>query len=163
MALGRSRVVDGGDMLVRGLFLPGDEVVIDFTVFGERTVLRVDASLDTATGNQARRLSLAEVENRKVGLYKRMYDSIKVSVLGLAINLAGEVGPSLLRVIRRCSVIAGGRMPVWANWTAATFVGAWVQRLVAAVQVSNAQCVLSALSRVGAGVAALSSSLPVYS
>ena len=54
-------------------------------------------------------------------------------------------------------------MPVWANWTAETFVGAWVQRLVAAVQVSNAQCVLSALSRVGAGVAALSSSLPVYS
>ena len=44
-------------------------------------------------------------------------------------------------------------MPVWANWTAETFVGAWVQRLVAAVQVSNAQCVLSALSRVGAGVA----------
>ena len=40
---------------------------------------------------------------------------------------------------------------------AATFVGAWViQRLVAAVQVSNARCVLLALSRVGAGVAALS-------
>ena len=53
-------------------------------------------------------------------------------------------------------------MPEWANWTAATFVGAWVQRLVAAVQVSNAQCVLSALSRVGVGVAAaISSSLPV--
>ena len=31
------------------------------------------------------------------------------------------------------------------------------------LQVSNAQCVLSALSSVGAGVAALSSSLPVYS
>ena len=93
MALGRSRVVDGGDMLVRGLFLPGDEVVIDFTLlFSERTVVRVDASLDTATGNQARRLSLAEVENRKVGLYRRMYDTIKVSVLGLAINLAGEWG-----------------------------------------------------------------------
>ena len=48
-----------------------------------------------------------------------------------------------------------GRVPEWANWTAATFVGAWVQRMmVAAVQVSNAQCVLSALSRVGVGVAA---------
>ena len=35
--------------------------------------------------------------------------------------------------------------------------------MVAAVQVSNAQWVLSALSRVGVGVAALSSSLPVYS
>ena len=61
-------------------------------------MLRVDASLDTATGNQARRLSLAEVENRKVGLYKRMYDSIKVSVLGLAINLAaGGVGPVVVK------------------------------------------------------------------
>ena len=28
-------------------------------------------------------------------------------VLGLAINLAGGVGPSLLKVIRRCSMIAG--------------------------------------------------------
>ena len=61
-------------------------------------------------------------------MYKRMYDSIKVPVHGLAINLAGGVGPSLLRVIRRCSVVAGGRVPEWANWTAATFVGAWVQR-----------------------------------
>ena len=68
-------------------------------------------------------------------LYKRMYDATinAVSVLGLAINLAGGVGPYLLKVIRRCSVIAGGRVPVWAIWTAATFVGAWVQRLVAAV------------------------------
>ena len=104
-------------------FLSGDEVVVDFTVFSERTVLRVDASLDTSTGDQARRLSLAEVDNRKVGLYKRMYATINVSVLGLAINLAGGVGPSLLKVIRRCSVIAGGRVPMWANWTAATFVG----------------------------------------
>ena len=36
------------------------------------------------------------------------------------------VGPTLLRVIKRCSEIAGGRVPVWANWAAATFVGAWV-------------------------------------
>ena len=50
-------------MLVRGLFLPGDEVVVDCTVFSERTV-RVDASLDTSTGNQARQLSFAEVESR---------------------------------------------------------------------------------------------------
>ena len=47
-------------------------------------------------------------------------------------NLASGVGPTLLRVIRRCSEIAGGRVPVWANWTAATFVGAWVQRMVSA-------------------------------
>ena len=80
-------------------------------------MLRVDASLDTSMGDQARRLSLAEVESRKVGLYKRMHDTINVSVLGLAISLAGGFGPSLLKVIRRCSVIAGGRVHVWANWT----------------------------------------------
>ena len=97
-------------------------------------------SLDTATGNQARRLSLDEVENRKVGLYKRMYDTIKVSVLGLAINLAGGVGPLLLKVIRRSS--------------------GWLRRCRCLM---NARCVLLALSRVGAGVAALSSSLSVYS
>ena len=67
-----------------------------------------------------------------------MYASINVKVLGLAMNLAGGVGPTLLRVIKRCSEIAGGRVPVWAarNWTAATFVGAWaaLQRMVSAVQ-----------------------------
>ena len=59
-------------------------------------------------------------------------------------SLAGGVGPTLLRVIKRCSEIAGGRVPVWANWTAATFVGAWMQRMVSAVQVKNAQCVIAA-------------------
>ena len=53
-------------------------------------------------------------------------------------------------------------MPVWANWTAATFVGAWVQRMVSAVQVKNAQCVIAARSRVGAVVAASSAVFPRY-
>ena len=52
--------------------------------------------------------------------------------------------------------------PVWANWTAATFVGAWVQRMVSAVQVKNAQCVIAARSRVGAVVAASSDVIPRY-
>ena len=78
-------------------------------------------------------------------------------------NLAGGVGPTLLRVIRRCSEIAGGRVPVWANWTAATFVGAWVLRMVSAVQVKNAQCgVIAARSRVGAVVAASLDVIPRY-
>ena len=54
-------------------------------------------------------------------------------------------------------------MPVWANWTAATFVGAWVQRMVSAVQVKNdAQCVIAARSRVGVMVAASSDVIPRY-
>ena len=61
-----------------------------------------------------------------------MYSAINVSVLSLAVNLSGGIGPSLLRFIRRCSVIARGRVPLWANWTVASFVGAWVQRMVAA-------------------------------
>ena len=61
--------------------------------------------------------------------------------------MAGGVGPTLLRVIKRCSeIIVGGRVLVWANWTADTFVGAWVQRMVSAVQVKNAQCVIAAHS-----------------
>ena len=55
-------------------------------------------------------------------------------------------------------------VPEWAQLDGCNFhslgLGVRVQRLVArAVQVSNAQCMLSALSRVGVGVAALSSSL----
>lgn len=73
------------------------------------------------------------------------------------------MGPSLLRVIKRCSVITGGRrVPVWANWTAATFVGVWVQRMASAVQVKNAQCAIATRSRVGAVVAASSAVLPRY-
>ena len=51
-------------------------------------------------------------EENKVVQYKRMYASINVKVLGLAMNLAGGVGPILLRVvIKRCFEIAGGRVP----------------------------------------------------
>ena len=102
-------------MLVRGLFIPGEETVVDFTVFSERTDDRVDAamvpSVSCPTVNP--RFSLADVEGHKVVHYKRMYaGSINVKVLGLAMNLAGGVGPTLLRVIKRCSEIAGGRVPV---------------------------------------------------
>ena len=44
-AHGASRVVDGADMLVRGLFIPGEETVVDFTVFSERAEKRVNASM----------------------------------------------------------------------------------------------------------------------
>ena len=33
-------------MLVRGLFIPGEETVVDMTVFSERTEKRVAASMD---------------------------------------------------------------------------------------------------------------------
>ena len=52
----------------------------------------------------------ADVEENKVVQYKRMYAAINMKVLGLAMNLAGGVGPTLLRVIKRCSEIAGGRI-----------------------------------------------------
>ena len=88
-------------MLVRGLFIPGEETVVDMTVFSERTEKRVAAHPSRVFINP--RFSLADVEGNKVVLYKRMYASINVKVLGLAMNLAGGVGPSLLRVIKRCS------------------------------------------------------------
>ena len=46
-AQGASRVVDGADMLIRGLFIPGEETVVDFTVFSERAEKRVAASNHT--------------------------------------------------------------------------------------------------------------------
>ena len=56
--------------LAWGLFLPGDEVVVDFTVFSERTALRVYATLDPSRISQINHLSLEEVESKKVSLYK---------------------------------------------------------------------------------------------
>ena len=71
------------------------------------------------------------------------------------------VGPTLLRVIKRCSEIAGrpGRgAAVWTNWTDCCLTAAWVQRMVSAVQVKNAQCVIATRSRVGRVGAVLAAS-----
>ena len=67
-----------------------------------------------------------------------MYASINVVVKGLAVNLAGGIGPSLHALIKRCAELAGGLLPPFADWSAPTFVAAWSQRMVIAVQSTNA-------------------------
>ena len=59
-------------------------------------------------------------------------------VKGLAVNLAGGIGPSLHALIKRCAELAGGLLPPFADWSAPTFVAAWSQRMVIAVQSTNA-------------------------
>ena len=39
-----------------------------------------------------------------------------MGVMGLAVNLAGGIGPSLHTLIKRCEVLAGGRLPPFADW-----------------------------------------------
>ena len=63
-----------------------------------------------------------------------MYASINVVVKGLAVNLSGGIGPSLHALIKRCAELAGGLLPSFADWSAPTFVAAWSQRMVIAVQ-----------------------------
>ena len=59
-----------------------------------------------------------------MNLYKRMYATINVVVMGLAVNLAGGIGPSLHALIKRCEVLAGGLLPPFADWSAPTFAAA---------------------------------------
>ena len=55
------------DMLVRGLFIPGEETVVDFTVFSERAEKRVAASMaDPSHVFINPSFSLADVEENKV-------------------------------------------------------------------------------------------------
>ena len=126
-------IFEGGDMYVESLFTPRDQVVIDFTVVSER----IEAKTDLPTAEQ-----------NKVRLYQRMYQPIGVRVLGVALNLAGAAGPALVDLVKRCCLLAGNIMPVWANWSAGgTPVAAWLQRIVCAVQAVSANCVITNVSK----------------
>ena len=52
-----------------------------------------------------------------------------LSVMGLAVNLAGSIGPSLHALIKRCEVLAGGLLNPFADCLVGTHV---CGRLVAA-------------------------------
>ena len=77
-----------------------------------------------------------------------MYPSINVVVKGLAVNLAGGIGPSLHALIKRCAELAGGLLPPFADWSTPTFVAACrSQRMVIAVQSTNACVALRNFTR----------------
>ena len=68
--------------------------------------------------------------------------------MGLAVNLAGGIDPSLHALIKRCAELAGGVLPPFADWLAPTFVAAaWSQRMVIAIQSTNACVALRNFTR----------------
>ena len=136
---------DGADMLLHGLSEPGDETALDFTVVSERAACRVTTAAAAAqTGSEPQVSdSLKGVEDQKFNRYAAMYASINVKMMGVAMDLAGGLGPNLCALIKRCDFLCGSKPPVWANWSAGnTFFSAWRQRIIVAVQMKNAECAL---------------------
>ena len=117
---------EGADTLVSSLFTPGDQVALDYTVINERAPTNVNRGLK-------------EVEDAKVKMYQGMYSTISVSVRGIAMDLAGNLGPSLRELIARCDVLCGGVFPPWANWSnGSSYRAIWRQRFIVAIQAESA-------------------------
>jgi len=138
---------EGGDMLVHGLYQAGDRTALDFTVVSERAVRRVVQSLTSTAGGMSgtqEAATLKGAEEEKRNHYGRMYDKIGVRTEGVAMDLAGDIGPGFRAFLKRCEVIGGFARPLWANWSAgSTFFSAWRQRYVASVQIKNAEIALA--------------------
>ena len=54
---------------------------------------------------------------------------------------------SLYALIKRCEVLAGRLLPSFADWSAPTFAAAWSQRVVIAIQFTNACVALRNITR----------------
>ena len=66
----------------------------------------------------------------------------------MAADLAGGLGPNVIKIIKRCEVLAEGRLPEWANWShGSSFTAVWRQRLIILLQAKNAQCVIANAAR----------------
>ena len=143
---------EGMDLLVHSLFAPGDEVALDFTVRSDRCPTRV-AATTASTPNQPptpaqEAASLKGEEIAKQMRYKHMYEPINIKAVGMAADLAGGLGPNVIKIIKRCEVLAEGRLPEWANWShGSSFTAVWRQRLIILLQAKNAQCVIANAAR----------------
>ena len=133
---------EGADMLVHGLDVPGDETAIDVTVVSDRTASRVVPAATPYSGTDAQlAATLKGAEDIKFNRYSNMYSSINVKMMGVAMDLAGGIGPNLRALIKRCEFLSGFEVPLWANWSSGpSFFSAWRQRIIVAVQVKNAEC-----------------------
>ena len=137
---------EGADTLVHDLFALGEELALDFTVVSDRAACRVVPAATPYVGSDAQfAATLAGAEDAKIKRYGAMYERIGVKVKGVAMDLAGDLGPGLRSIIRRCEVLAGSQCPAWANWASrgSSFFSAWRQRIIVAVQASNADCALA--------------------
>ncbi len=135
---------EGADMLVHSLDLPGDETAMDFTVVNDRADSRVIPAATPYTGTDAQlAATLKGAETAKEKHYGELYGKISVKMMGIAMDLAGDVGPNLRALIKRCEVIGGYELPEWANWSAgSSFYSAWRQRIIVSVLAKNAECAL---------------------
>ena len=97
-----------------------------------------------ANSNTQEAATLKGAEQEKRNRYGRMYDLVGVQAEGVAMDLAGDIGPGFRAFLKRCEVIAGFARPLCrANWSAgSTFFSAWWQRYVASVQIKNAEIAL---------------------
>ena len=137
---------EGADMLIHNLNHVGERLAVDFTAVSDRAACRVTPSLaPTASGltNAQEAATLAGAEEIKRNRYGRVYDPIGIQIEGIAIDLAGDIGPGFRQFLKRCEVIGEGQLPEWANWSSgSTFFAAWRQRYVAVVQIRNAELAL---------------------
>ena len=108
------------------------EMVVDVTVTSKL------ASSETPL----KALEDAEKEKRK--LYSKMYSKINVGMEGFAMDVYGNIGPNLLKFIKKCDVHRGklgeDHLPAWANWKCRTFERAWlyISKFVVDMQVAAA-------------------------
>ena len=135
---------EGADMLVHSLELPGDETAMDFTVVNDRAECRINPTATPYTGTDAQlAATLKGAEAAKEKHYGDLYGKINIKIRGIAMDLAGDIGPNLRALIKRCEVIGGYELPEWANWSAGTsFYSAWRQRIIVSVLAKNAECAL---------------------
>ncbi len=125
----------GGDILVQN-------IMGDVGVLNRKLEMVVDGTVTSKLGSAEdpfKALSDAETEKLK---YVPMYNSINVGTEGLAMDVYGNVGPNLLKLIRKCEVhwVSLGRdnLPAWSNWKCRTFERAWIAKFVVDMQVAAA-------------------------
>ena len=143
-------------MLAYDVFGDGSRNALDFTVGSDRAVTRQEALESGIESARYQAALLDGVEHEKLK-YEKTYGTIGIQVMGLAMDLAGGLGPNVKRLLQRCDTLRKGVPPAWANWSSgSSFKAAWTQKFIITVQVSNVVVALrnkmrSAASRAKAG------------
>ncbi len=131
---------------VRGRHKGGD--ILAQNVMGEVGLLNsklemvVDVTVTSRLGTAEDPLkSLVDAEKEKLK-YVPMYDSINVGTEGLAMDVYGNIGPNLRKLIKKCEshweTLGEDQLPSWSNWKCATFERAWLAKFVVGMQVAAA-------------------------
>jgi len=128
----------GGDICVRDFQGPGQHLILDHVVTDERAAMHVVPPNVQEPPPPVAALEAA----KKVRYGPGFYDLIGVGFQGVAIDLAGAMGPGLRDVLRRAfrsNVNTIDRAPLpGCNWTASTPLAYFSQRIVTVLQAYNA-------------------------